>query len=236
MLSIIIPSYNSGQTLRKQLPGLTHFLKKKNIAFEIIIVDDGSADGDITESVCKENNGTYFKLKKNSGKGAAVKMGMRSASGDFRIYTDSDIPFNYDAIDVMLKSLQDCDMAIGDRTIPGSVYFSEIPLLRKIGSRLFSFFVKKIITPGFPDTQCGLKGFKAKVANELFSISRISGYAFDVELIHLAIEKKYCIERIPVQLRLQEGSGINIFNHFLKMILDVLRIKWKIAGQTHEKN
>ncbi len=228
-LSIILPSYKNADVLRSQLPEFISWLKAKFSSFEIIIVDDGSDDNGATEKVAKENNCIFIRLGKNMGKGAAVRKGMLAAKGNYRIFTDADIPFEFDAVEKFLHYIEDkeFDIAIGDRRLPESKYFSRIKGARKLGSDIFTFFVGRFITTGFSDTQCGIKAFKGKVADDLFSVSRLNGFAFDVEILYIALKRNYDIKRLPVHLRSNnDDSSVSLMRHGPGMILDLFRIKW----------
>lgn len=227
LLSIIIPSYKASNALKNNVPGLINYLKQKNYLFEIIIVDDGSEDDFATESVAKNLNCIFLKNDKNIGKGAATKKGMLYAKGDIRIFTDADIPFDYDVLERFIYYLdtKEFDMVVGDRTLPGSNYFTEIPWARKIGSAMFSFIVGRFVAGGYFDTQCGVKGFRSDVANDLFSVNKINGFTFDVEIIYIALKRNYDIKRLPVTLRSQEGSSVSLLKHAFGMLLDLFKIK-----------
>ena len=227
MISFVIPSYKSSGALDKNLPYLINYVKEKNLEHEIIVVDDGSNDNNATKNVAEKYHCTYLTYPKNSGKGAAVRMGMLNAVGDIKIFTDADIPFESDAYDLILKSIlsQDFDLVIGDRTLDESVYFTEISSQRKAGSNFYTFFVGRIITTGIFDTQCGLKGFKKSVADDLFKVTKINSFAFDVELIYLSLKRNYSIRKIPVKLRSQEGNSVSLLKHAPGMLLDLFKIK-----------
>jgi dolichyl-phosphate beta-glucosyltransferase len=227
-LSLILPCYNTSAVLAKQLPSLLSFLNSKNFSYELIIVDDGSADGKDLSSIAEINGCTYIKNEKNMGKGASVRKGMQYAQGQFLLFTDGDIPFEYEAITTILWYLdaKEFDLAVGDRTLKDSSYFGEIPLARKISSSLFTFFVGRFVTTGMNDTQCGLKGFRKDAAKDIFSLSRINGFAFDVEAIYIAMKRNYDIKRIPVKLRSQEGTSVSLWRHTIPMVLDLFLIKW----------
>src|SRR5438552_7079353 len=96
-LSIILPSYNDADVLRSQLPELILWMKRKNLSFEIIVVDDGSDDSNAAKKVAEENHCSFIRLDKNCGKGAAVRKGMLEARGDFKMYMDADVPFEFEA-------------------------------------------------------------------------------------------------------------------------------------------
>jgi dolichyl-phosphate beta-glucosyltransferase len=239
MISFIIPSYKSSEALDKNLPYLLNYVDEKKLEYEILVVDDGSEDNDSTKLVVEKHNCKYLTYPKNKGKGGAVKHGMLNAIGDIKIFTDADIPFESSSYDLLLKSIltQDFDVVIGDRTLEDSVYFSEISSKRKMGSNFYTFFVGRIITTGIFDTQCGLKAFKKEVADDLFKVSRVNSFAFDVEVIYLALKRNYSIRKIPVKLRSQEGDSVSLLKHAPGMLLDLFKIKINhIKGYYTRKN
>lgn len=227
MLSIIIPSYKGASILKTNLPPFIDYLKVKNINHEFIIVDDGSNDGGQTELVAKQYGCNYISYEGNLGKGGAVKQGMLLAKGKFKLYTDVDIPFEYQSIEHFLYYLEfkEFDVVIGDRTLPESSYLSEIPFSRKLGSVFFTFIVGRFVTSGLNDTQCGIKGFKAKVADDLFSVSTINGFAFDVELLYVALKRNYDIKRLPVKLRNNDETSVSLIKHAPGMLRDIVLLK-----------
>lgn len=239
-LSIILPSYKNADSLRAQLPEFINWLNGKIDSYELIIVDDGSNDDGATEKVAKENNAIYIHQEKNLGKGAAVRKGMQVAKGDYRIFTDADIPFEFSAIENFLFYIREkeFDIAIGDRRLPESKYFSRIKGARKWGSVIFTFFVGRFITTGFSDTQCGIKAFNGKVADDLFSVSRLNGFAFDVEVLYIALKRNYDIKRLPVHFRSnQDDSSVSLMRHGPGMIIDLFKIKWNhLRGKYKTKN
>jgi dolichyl-phosphate beta-glucosyltransferase len=226
-LSLIISAFNAADILDKNLPVLVAYLSDQPFRYEILIVDDGSDDGGETRRVCERYHCTFLRHEKNMGKGAGIRTGMNHASGAFRIYTDADIPYDTDTIGVMLHHLdaEGAPMVIGDRNLPGSSYFTEIPRVRRISSAFFTYFVGTIVTTDFFDTQCGIKGFRAETADILFKRSHINGFTFDVELIYMALKRKIPVRRIPVKLRNQERSTVRVFRHGVLMFLDLFRIK-----------
>ncbi|MBI3601381.1 MAG: glycosyltransferase [Candidatus Omnitrophica bacterium] len=227
MLSIIIPCYNAVEILRRQLPPFMDYLQKKSINYEMIVVDDGSTDADSIQSVARDYHCVYLKNEKNMGKGAAVRKGMLHAKGEYRLFTDVDIPFEYDAIEQFLYYLDfgKCDVVVGDRTLPQSTYFKKIPILRQWGSRSMSFMIGSFVTSGHFDTQCGLKGFRGHVADDLFGNSYINGFAFDAELLYIALKRHYNIKRLPVVLRCNESNSVKLLCHGLQMVKDIVRIQ-----------
>jgi len=237
MLSIILPSYKGSSLLAKNLPLFINYLQEKKIEHEIIVVDDGSEDNDATKKIAEQYGCIFLENVKNMGKGAAVRKGMFQAKGEFRIFTDVDIPFEFEAFERFLHYLdyKEFDIVIGDRTLPGSAYFTEISRTRKIGSNFFSFLVGRFVTSGMFDTQCGMKGFRAHIAEDLFSVNRINGFAFDVELLYIALKRNYDIKRLPVKLRTNESSTISLAREGITMFADILTIKLNQLQEKYKK-
>jgi dolichyl-phosphate beta-glucosyltransferase len=227
VLSVVIPAYNAASILDRSLPALRDWLQQQDLSFEIVVVDDGSLDKDKTALVCLTHQCRYLRNDRNLGKGAAVRKGILDARGLYRVFTDADIPYGTESIGNILNLLrQDLPVVIGDRTLTGSSYFSEIPWFRRISSAFFTHFVGRIVTSDFYDTQCGIKGFNAATAEKLFLLSRIHGFTFDVEVIYIALKLGIPITKVPVQLRNQEKSTVRVFRHGVLMFMDLFRIKW----------
>lgn len=238
MLSIIIPCYNGSKILAKQLPPFKKFLDLKNVVCEIIIVDDGSEDSKETKLIASKYDCKYLANKKNLGKGGAVRNGVFHAKGNYIIYTDVDIPFKYNAFLNALYYLdfKEYDMIIGDRSLPESIYFNEITLLRRIGSAIFTFIIGRFVTTGMSDTQCGFKGFNKNIAMDLFSHSVINGFSFDVEIIYISLKRNYDIKKIPVQLRNNESSSVRLISHGFMMLKELIHIKMNHLKGIYNKN
>ena len=88
-LTIIIPVFNEVKTLKE----IIEKVENLNIEKEIIAVDDGSTDGsaDVLIRLMKEGRINFIQHKKNLGKGAAIKSGLRQANGDIVIIQDADL-------------------------------------------------------------------------------------------------------------------------------------------------
>lgn len=232
-LSIVLPSYNDGELLARHVPGLLDYLQQLGVSHEVVIADDGSKDDGRTRDVASELGCRYVANPVNQGKGAAVRRGMKSASGRFRIFTDADVPYELESIERFLWYLdfKEFHMVAGDRRLEQSSYFTEVPLWRRLGSHVYSFVVGRFVASGWFDTQCGIKGFRGDVADDLFGVSRISRFAFDVELLYIALKRNYDIKRLPVRLRCQEGSSVRMIRDGMAMVRDLAVIRWhQFAG------
>ena len=236
-LSLVIPCYNGAQTVHNNLPDFLAFLSSRYSSYEVLLVDDGSEHPEELKKVAEELNCRFIGLPKNRGKGAAVKAGMLEARGKFRIFTDVDIPFEYENFEAFVTYLDEKEfhVVVGDRTLKDSVYYTEISRMRKLGSNIFSFIVGRFVVGGHFDTQCGMKGFRKEIAEDIFSLTRIPSFAFDVEVLYISLKRNYDIKRLPVVLRMQEGSSVRVIAHGMGMVIDLFRIKWNQLRKRYDK-
>jgi dolichyl-phosphate beta-glucosyltransferase len=220
-VSIIIPAYNEEKRLKKSLFIITDYMKGIGISdYEIIVIDDGSTD----ETRCVAN---YFGAKinlprGNRGKGYSLKQGVRLATGDYILITDSDLstPINY--FDEFIRFIPQYDIVIASRNIKGSQVKTK--WYRKIAGRI-SNLVISLLVKDIKDSQCGFKLFEKDVAKELFSKSIIDRWGIDFEILYLAQKYGYRIKEYPVQWEHMEGSKVK-FSDYPKTLLDVYKI-WR---------
>lgn len=227
-LSVILPCYRAADTARKSVDALVPTLERVfDRRWEVLVVDDGGGDFGPDPWYSDPRVG-LLRLDRNRGKGAAVRRGMLAASGACRIYTDVDLPYGIPIMLVMAADVLEgrCHVALGDRRLPGSSYHTDVGVVRRALSGLCAAFVGTLVTGGFFDTQCGLKAFQGKVAQEIFSMARIDRFSFDVEVIYLSLRFNCSVRRYPVRLQQHDpGSTVRIVRDSARAIVDILRIK-----------
>jgi len=113
-LSIIIPAYNSGQFIEKNIETLLNNFSGS----EIIIVNDGSTDDTLNKISNYQEKIVIINHSKNYGKGKALRSGFKIASKDIIIFTDADLPYGIENIKIMYDMLarNEGDVIIGYRT------------------------------------------------------------------------------------------------------------------------
>ena len=238
-ISIIIPGYNEEKRIARSLKALSAFCEEHFENYEIIFVDDGSADQ--TREIV-ENLATPFlraiHLESNQGKGFAVKTGILQARGAYRFFTDADLPYDLNAFPEAIRIFHatQCDVVTGARDLPQSSDQSSQTLVRKLTSKCFSALVRVLLKVDIKDTQCGFKAFTAETAEKLFSLSRIRGYAFDVELFALARTSDLKICKVPVSLVERHHSKVRLSLDAPMMFWDVLNLYQRHRVQGARKN
>ena len=155
-----------------------------------------------------------------------MKHGMQAADGEYRFMCDADLPISINTIETFLNQINEgYDIVIGSRQIPGAQRFNE-PLFRHIMGRLFNWSLKCLAFGGFQDTQCGFKLFRRSTTRDLFTLQRIDGFGFDVELLYLARHRGLVMVELPVVWRYGEESRVQPWRHSLTMLGEALVVRW----------
>lgn len=230
-LSLIIPVYNEQKIIKDTLQKVLNFLQPKKYKWEILVVDDGSRDNTLRIATKFSKKGvSTIRLKKNSGKGAALREGVKKASGKYIIYTDCDLSVPIKNIDKFLKKLDEgWDFVIGSRRVSGANIKVHQPLIRESMGRVFTFLTKKVLQTNLADFTCGLKGFDGKKGQELFEKGMVDRWAYDSEILFLANKKKYRIFQMPVEWANRADSRVNLKKVVLESLRDLLRIRLNYA-------
>lgn len=236
-LSIIIPAYNEARRLPESIARLQSYLERQPFRSEVIIVDDGSHDS--TPSVVRSWMGRWHALRlitgPHQGKGAAVRAGALAAQGEWLYLADADFSC---PVEEMARFLQEPpareDLRIGSREAPGAHRYGE-PYFRHIMGRAFNLLVRALAVPGISDTQCGFKLLRHEVALDLFLHQTISGWGFDVELLHVARARGYSIREIPVPWYFRSGSKVRPGRDTVGMLRDLLTIRRNAARGVYER-
>lgn len=212
-LSIIIPAFEEGKKIARDIREATAFLKDHDIAGEIIVVDDGSQDD--TAEAAERVPATVgipchvFRLDVNRGKGFAVRTGVAKAIGDHIMFADSGCCVPYENVLRGLEMIDkgECEIAHGSRKMDGCRINRPQSRWRRVCSRLFRWVVHSWLRmpSHLTDTQCGFKVYRGDVAKKLYAEAITDGFSFDVEII-IRAPVRLPYQRIPrgVDLRLRQ--------------------------------
>ncbi|MCM8767179.1 MAG: glycosyltransferase family 2 protein [Candidatus Omnitrophica bacterium] len=230
-ISIVIPAYNEEKRILKTIEKIYKYFKNKNYDFEIIVVDDGSKDKtfEIVEKFAKNKKEIIIlKHPKNLGKGAAVRTGVLSASGNFILFTDADLSTPIEEFEKLKEKIENgYDIAIGSRGLKDSKIVIPQPFYRRIIGKIFPILVRLIVIKDFKDTQCGFKLFKKEQGKKIFSQLKTGGFAFDVEVLAKAKKEGYKIAEVGIVWYNSPRSSVRILKDSFRMFFSLLKIKLK---------
>jgi dolichyl-phosphate beta-glucosyltransferase len=223
-VSVIVPAYNEAARLPDTLEAI---LELGSVNTEVIFVDDGSTDStlSILEAATEDNPYAHVvAAATNRGKGAAVRLGMAQARGRSLVFMDADLATDLAGLDPLIAALEDHHVAIGSRSISGTVVRDASAKRKRMGAS-FNRLVRSATDIPFEDTQCGFKAFRAPIGKLLFALGRIDGFAFDVEMLTLARQLDLRVTEIPIQWHQVEGSHVRPIADALRMSRDVIRAR-----------
>ncbi|HYE22826.1 MAG TPA: dolichyl-phosphate beta-glucosyltransferase [Verrucomicrobiae bacterium] len=233
-LSVIIPAHNEESRIERTLLDIDSYLEKQNYDYEIIVIDNNSNDH--TYDVVKKLETTTVQNAKVirelvQGKGKAVKTGVAAATGDYIMFMDADNATPISEIEKFWPHLeQGIEVVIGDRYMDVE-HKAKQPWYRTMLSRMSNLLIQFVLIPHIHDTQAGFKAFNGKAAKEIFRHITIYGWAFDMELLALALKLSYRIKAVPI-IREEHGGSTVPPSAFIQSLRDLFVIKWKlISGQ-----
>ena len=227
-LSVVIPVYNEALVLERTFAELVPFLEDLGRDFEIVCVDDGSADRSaeiLAAAAERDPRIRWERLPENRGKGAAVRAGVRAAGGERVLFLDADLSTPLEETRGFLGALDSgYDVAIGNRRAPGSEITRRQPWLRESLGKGFTVLTRTLLAPGVHDFTCGFKCFRAEAAHAIFERSTLDGWAFDAELVVIAQELGLKLVQLPVAWKHEDDTKVRLGSAVLGSLRDLVVI------------
>ena len=234
-LSVIVPAYNEESRLPATLRRVVAYLQQTpELSAEILVVDDGSADG--TARVAQEQadalgddrlSMAVLSNPGNRGKGYSVRHGVEKARWDWILFTDADLSAPIEECGKLITAVSDgaCDVAFGSRALDRSLVGIHQSAFREAMGRMFNHVVRLVAGLPYKDTQCGFKLFSSKAARAIFERQRLDRFGFDVEILFLARKLGFQAVEVPVRWNHSEGTKVSMFSG-ANAFVDIARVRW----------
>jgi len=210
-LSIIVPVYNEKKTI-KEIVARLMTVRIPGVKREIVIVDDKSSDGTrkiLEEMEKKHSQFKIFYHRKNQGKGAAVRTGLRHVTGDCVLIQDADLEYDPQDIPRLLKPIQEGRAQV----VYGSRFTGEhrnMFFWHMIGNKFLSLMTNLLYNTTLSDME---------VCYKLFTKESLRGvklmetrWGFDPEITAKILRKGIRIYEVPISYtgrEVEEGKKIN---------------------------
>lgn len=210
LLSVIMPAFNEGKRIRKNLEETVETFRRIGLPFEIIVVNDGSTDDtsvEIEKSSLDHPEVVLVTYMRNGGKGNALREGFKQSSGDLITFVDADLEIHPRQLSHFLDVLdsEKADIVIGSKRHPDSMV--SYPLKRRFLSKCYNLFIKSMFQVRISDTQPGLKLFKRQVLVDEFPKVHVNRYAFDLELLLNSLKDGYRVSEAPIEVKFVRENG-----------------------------
>lgn len=207
-ISIVIPVYNELNTL----PEILSRISKVGIEKEVVIVDDGSADGtrEYLQKIKRDDNIKVLFHDENQGKGAALRTGFEHISGDIVIIQDADLEYDPEEYPKLLEPILDnrADVVFGSRFLGGphrTLYFWHYA-----GNRFLTLLSNMLNNLNLTDMETCYKAIKADIIKGINLKS--NRFGFEPEITAKLARKGCRIYEVPISYsgrEYSEGKKVN---------------------------
>jgi dolichol-phosphate mannosyltransferase len=205
---VVIPTYNEAENLER----LVEEIYAHHPDFHLIIVDDNSPDGtgEIAEGLSRRYSQTkVIHRPKKAGLGTAYIEGFKYAlSLEADIIFEMDADFSHDPkyLKDFLKAIEKVDVVIGSRYVNG-IRVEGWRFRRLLLSKLANIYVSYVMVKPIWDFTAGFRCYRRKVLESIdLDKIRSDGYAFQIEMTHLAFKHGFKVVEIPILFRERAGG------------------------------
>lgn len=220
-ISVLIPAFNEERNIESTLKGLRSFqedfCRKRNLDLKILVIDDGSLDKTYEKAV--ESKAIAIKLKKNLGKGGALREGLKKAQGDIIVFLDADLKETSKEVYKLIVPIleEDVDVTIARfKPVAGKKGFGLVKSLAFYGIKYFTGH----------DIKSGLSGqraFKRKVLEDIGYIPE--GFSLEVGMLIDILKKGFSVREVDVDMQHDVTErDLKGFIHRGKQFIDILKV------------
>jgi len=192
-LSVIIPTFNEQNTITRIISRVKK-LKLKKISKEIIVVDDGSTDGSVNKIKQLKNIKTVFQPV-NQGKGAAIRAGLKKATGDYILIQDADLEYDPQDIPSLLEPVLTgkAEIVYGSRFLGPH---KNMLFWHLMGNKFLSLLTNILYNTTLSDMEVGYKLIPAELIKSL-NLQQ-NRFGFEPEVTCKLLKQGHRIFEVPV--------------------------------------
>lgn len=212
-LTVVIPAYNEGDAVHRVI----YKVRELRPQAEILVVDDGSKDN--TAEIARAAGARVIVHPYNKGNGAAVKTGLRNATGDVVLLLDADGQHPPEDIERVLEPIGEYDLVVGARTRD-----SESAWIRDFGNFVFNRLATYLSGRDIPDLTSGFRAMKRDMIMEFIHLLP-NLYSYPTTSTLAFIKAGYNVRFVPIRGRKGTGrSNTRIVRDGIRAIVIILRM------------
>ncbi len=213
VVSIVIPAYNESGAIA----GVVGVLRAAAAWHEIIVIDDGSTDG--TGERAAAAGATVVRHPYNMGNGAAVKNGIRRASGEYVLIVDADGQHPGEDALRLVSKLGEYDLVIGARAIE-----TQATQARRAGNGALNRLASYLTGRDIPDLTSGFRGARASCLREFLHLLP-NGFSTPTTTTLAFLKAGYAVTFEPIHARPRTGqSKIRLARDGTKFLMIIFKI------------
>lgn len=204
-LSLVIPAFNEAATIQRAVREAESALTCLFDSFEVIVVDDGSADDtpSIVERLLPRARHTrLLRHRSNRGYGAALRSGFEAARYDLVAFTDADCQFDLTDLGKLAPLAAEYPIVAGFRAN------RKDPWRRRFLSSGYNRLARMMLGTRVRDVDCALKVFHRAALAELLPESR--GFFVNTEMMTRARQLGFAVAEVPVTHRQRAGGASKV--------------------------
>ena len=217
-LSVLLPAYNEADNLPEVVPAIAGALEATGRTWEIVVVDDGSTDGTRTVmGPLRSDRVRYIRLRRNSGKSAALSMGLDHVRGDVVVLMDADGQDDPSELPKLLAALDGgVDLVTGRRAVRNDRF------VKRTTSVLYNGVTAKVTGVDGKDFNSGFKVMRRDVADSLEMYGELHRY-----IPVLAVWNGFRVSEVDVEHH-ERLHGSSKFGRarFWRGFLDLVTVKF----------
>jgi glycosyltransferase involved in cell wall biosynthesis len=212
-VTILLPAYNEEQSIATTIKSI-HQLHPD---FEILVIDDGSTDNTMKEAI--EAGATVWPHPYNIGNGAAVKTGLRIASGEWIIMMDADGQHLPEDIDRLLEFKDKFDMVVGSRTKESDTKFH-----RDIANTIYNLFASYVTKFTILDLTSGFRLVNRNTVQRFIDLlPNTFSYPSTITMAYLRTGRS--VKYVPIKTKARKGrSKIKLLQDGSRFILIIIKV------------
>jgi len=212
--SIIIPAFNEEKTIGDIISRIQGLYP----VAEIIVINDGSTDN--TAAAALGSGAKVYNHPYNIGNGAAVKSGIRVATGDILIFMDGDGQHDPADIQRLIDHFPEYDMVVGSRSQNGQASFG-----RALGNTVYNWFASYVSKFSIKDLTSGFRAVKSDIARN-FVFLLPNTYSYPTTITLGVLRSGNSVKYVPIQVKKRQNghSSIKIIQDGIKFFMIITRI------------